>query len=234
MVVTATNISILERPTYGISEAAKHLGIRRDRVSAWLDGYTQRGKVYPPVIRPQATGEDAVTWGEFVELGYLREYRRKGVSLQYLRPVIDELRSVFELPYPLATKNLYLNGHEIVWKLQVENNLPSALAMVVRSGQMMILADEANSFFNKVEFDPNSGALGEACRMYPGGVDAYVCIDPLVCFGRPAIGGVATERLWELRAAGEKVSEIAADYEMQEHLVRAGVSFEEMQKVLAA
>ena len=234
MVVTATNISILERPTYGISEAAKHLGIRRDRVRAWLDGYIRRGKAYPPVIRPQATGEDTVTWGEFVELGYLREYRRKGVSLQYLRPVIDELCNVFELPYPLATKNLYLNGHEIVWKLQVENNLPSALAMVVRSGQMMMLADEANSFFNKIEFDPNGDALGEACRMYPGGVDAYVSIDPLVCFGRPAIGGVATERLWELRAAGEKVSEIAADYEMHEHLVRAGVAFEEMQRVLAA
>jgi len=234
MVVTATNISILERPTYGISEAAKHLGIRRDRVRAWLDGYMRQGKVYPPVIRPQATGEDTVTWGEFVELGYLREYRRKGVSLQYLRPVIDELRKVFKLPYPLATKNLYLHGREIVWKLQIENNLPSALAMVVRSGQMMMLADEAHSFFKKIEFDPNGDALGEACRIYPGGVDAYVSIDPLVCFGRPAIGGVATERLWELRAAGEVVSEIAADYEMPQHLVRAGVAFEEMQRVFAA
>ncbi|MYD40145.1 MAG: DUF433 domain-containing protein [Acidimicrobiia bacterium] len=234
MVVTATNTSILERPTYGISEAAKHLGIRRDRIRAWLDGYMRRGRVYPPVIRPQATGEETVTWGEFVELGYLREYRRKGVSLQYLRPVIDELRNVFELPYPLATKNLYLNGHEVVWKLQVQNNLPSALAMVVRSGQMMMLAHEANSFFNKVEFDPNGGALGEARCIYPGGIDAYVRIDPLVCFGRPAIGGVATERLWELRAAGEEVSEIAADYEMPDHLVRTGVAFEEMQRVLAA
>ena len=32
----------------------------------------------------------------------------------------------------------------------------------------MMLADEANSFFNKIEFDPNGDALGEACRMYPG------------------------------------------------------------------
>ena len=72
---------------------------------------------------------------------------------------------MFEISYPLATKNLYLNGREVVWKLQCENNLPSALAMVVRSGQMMMLADEANSFFNKVEFDPKEGALGEACRI---------------------------------------------------------------------
>ena len=71
---------MLERPVYGISEAARHLGLDRERVRAWLDGYTHRGKGYPPVIRPVATGDDIVTWGEFVELGYLREYRRKGVS----------------------------------------------------------------------------------------------------------------------------------------------------------
>ena len=40
---------------------------------------------YAPVIRPEPTGDDLVTWGEFVELGYLREYRRKGVPLQRLR-----------------------------------------------------------------------------------------------------------------------------------------------------
>ena len=120
VVVTATNISSLT-PNLRISEAAKHLGIRRDRVRAWLDGYTRRGGISAgtgnsPTGHRRRHGD----LGEFVELGYLREYRRKGVSLQYLRPVIDELCNVFELPYPLATKNLYLNGHEIVWKLQVE------------------------------------------------------------------------------------------------------------------
>ena len=211
----------------------KRPGIGRERVRSWLDGYTRRGKSYPPVIRPEATGDEIVTWGEFVELGYLREYRRKGVSLQYLRPVIGELRREFGFPHPLASENLYLSGREIVWRLQEENGLPSALAMVVKSGQMMVLADEANSFFNKVRFEPDGGS-GEVSRIYPAGEDAYVCIDPLVCFGRPAIRGVATERLWELRAAGETVGDIAADYEMEEHLVRAGIAFEELKRVLAA
>lgn len=166
-------------------------------------------------------------------MGYLREYRRKGVSLQYLRPVIGELRREFDIPYPLATENLYLSGKEIVWRLQEENGLPSALAMVVMSGQMMTLADEANSFFNKVRFDPGDGS-GEARRIYPAGEDAYVSIDPLVCFGRPAIRGVATERLWELRAAGDRVGDIATDYDMDEHLVRAGISYEELHRILVA
>ena len=64
---------------YGVLEAAGLLGLRSDRVRAWLDGYVREGVVYSPVIRIEHTGDDVVTWGEFVELGYLREYRRKGV-----------------------------------------------------------------------------------------------------------------------------------------------------------
>ena len=72
-------VSILERPVYGVTEAAGLLGLRADRTRAWLDGYERRGVRYPPVVRSDATGDDIVTWGEFVELGYLREYRRKGI-----------------------------------------------------------------------------------------------------------------------------------------------------------
>ncbi len=231
--MTTQGLAGLDRPVYGISEAARHLGLGRGRVRSWLDGYTRRGKNYPPVIRPEATGDDIVTWGEFVELGYLREYRHKGVSLQYLRPVIHELRDEIGFRYPLATQDLYLSGREIVWKLQKRNGLPSALAMVVLSGQMMILADGANSFFNKVQFDPIRPP-GQVIRVYPAGVDAHVSIDPLICFGRPAVGGAATERLWELRAAGERVEDLAAAYAMDAHLARAGIAFEELHRVLAA
>jgi hypothetical protein len=64
--------SILDRPVYGVAEAAGLLGLRADRARAWLDGYERRGFRYSPVIRVEPTGEDIVTWGEFVELGFLR------------------------------------------------------------------------------------------------------------------------------------------------------------------
>ena len=110
--------SILERPVYGVSEAAGLLGLRSDRARAWLDGYERAGVRYAPVIREEHTGQDLVTWGEFVELGYLREYRRKGVPLQQLRPVIDELRREFKTPYPLATARPYVYGKDLVLEVQ--------------------------------------------------------------------------------------------------------------------
>lgn len=224
--------SILERPVYGVSEAAGLLGLRPDRARAWLDGYERAGVRYPPVIREEATGEDLVTWGEFVELGYLREYRRKGVPLQQLRPVIDELRREFKTPYPLATARPYIYGKELVLEVQERHDLPTPIAIVVRSGQQILLADAAKQFFKKVEFDPSSP--GAIQRLRPAGPASPVVIDPLVRFGRPVVSGVATERLWELADAGEAIEEIAAGYELPEEEVRAAVAYEEQFRSLAA
>ncbi len=173
-----------------------------------------------------------MTWGEFVELGYLREYRRKGVPLQRLRPVIDELRREFQTPYPLATARPFVFGKELVLEVQEKNELPSAIAIVIRSGQQILLADDASRFLKKVEFDlPQQG---DVCRIRPAGPASPVVIDPLVRFGRPSVQGVATDRLWELFDAGETLDEISAGYEMPVELVRAAVTYEEQLRTLAA
>lgn len=224
--------SILDRPVYGVAEAAALLGLRADRARAWLDGYERQGSLYAPVIRMEPTGEDVITWGEFVELGYLREYRRKGVPLQRLRPVIDELRREFDTPYPLATAKPYVLGKELVLELQERNDIPSAIAIVIRSGQQILLAQDAHRFYKKVEFDPPD--RGDVRRLRPAGPASPVVIDPLVSFGRPSVDGVATERLWELFDAGEPIEQIAEGYEMAGELVRAAVAYEEQLRSLAA
>lgn len=225
-------VSILERPVYGIAEAAGLLGLRPDRTRAWLDGYERQGVHYAPVIRVEPTGDEVVTWGEFVELGYLREYRRNRVPLQRLRPVIDELRREFKTPYPLATAKPYIYGRELVLELQERNDLPQSIAIVISTGQTIALATGAQRFFKKVEFDPPGD--GDVRRLRPAGAASPVVIDPLVRFGRPTVHGVATERLWELHDAGEAVEEIADGYDMTEELVRAAVAYEEQQRSLAA
>jgi uncharacterized protein (DUF433 family) len=225
-------VSILERPVYGMSEAAGLLGLRPDRARAWLDGYERRGTRYPPVIRLEPTGDDVVTWGEFVELSYLREYRHKGVPLQRLRPVIDELRREFGTPYPLATAKPYVFGKDLVLELQERNDIPRSIAIVISSGQTIALADEAKRFFTKVEFElPGEG---DVLRLRPAGPVSPVVIDPLVRFGRPAVQGVSAERLWELHDAGESVDEIADGYDLPADVVRAAVAYEEQQRSLAA
>lgn len=228
----ATPVSTLARPVYGVAEAAHLLGLRPERARAWLDGYRRAGVMYPPVIREQRTGDDVVSWGEFVELGYLREYRRKGVPLQRLRPVIDELRTTLGTPYPLATAQPFVLGRELVLEVQERNHLPPPIAMVIRSGQQVLLTEDANRFYRKVEF--TAPDHGEVRRLRPAGPASPVVIDPLVGFGRPSVDNVATERLWELFDAGEPLDEIADGYDMAPDLVRSAVAYEEQLHSLAA
>ena len=72
----------MEEGLYYIGEAARFLLITPTRLRRWLEGKTIAGRWYQPVIRPEPTGDDSVTWAEFVEASLLREYRRR-VSLQH-------------------------------------------------------------------------------------------------------------------------------------------------------
>lgn len=93
------------------------------------------------------------------------------------------------------------------------------------------MTPETNRFFKKVEFDGDSK---NALRIRPAGEASPVVIDPLIRFGRPAVVGVATERLWELYDAGESLEEIADSYEMDIGAVKAAVAYEEHFRSLAA
>lgn len=116
--------------------------------------------------------------------------------------------------------------------MQERHDLPTPIAIVVRSGQQILLADAAKQFFKKVEFDPSGP--GPVQRLRPAGPASPVVIDPLVRFGRPAVSGVSTERLWELADAGEWVEEIASGYDLPDEAIRAAVAYEEQFRSLAA
>ncbi|MCD2187824.1 DUF433 domain-containing protein [Actinomycetospora soli] len=220
-------VAQLERPIYGMSQAARLLGLRTDGLRRWIDGYEHAGRVYPPVIREGRTRSDMVTWGEFVEAGYLREYRAKKVSLQYLRPVIGILRRELGVRYPLATLQPYTSGKQLALEVQKTVGLDPALSIVVlgRNGELQ-LTDEAEAFLEKVEF-----AEGDvARRLFPLGRRVPVVLDPDVGFGEPTVlRGVRTEVLAELIEAGEDPERIAEVYDLTTAEVDAAVSFEARQ-----
>lgn len=223
--------TILERRMYGIAEAAALLGLRTHCTKAWLDGDCRASAARVPVIRAEHTGSEIVTWGEFVGLAFLRERRRKGVPLARLRPVIDELRQALGTPHPLATAWPYRLENELLIKAQERSVLPPPIAIVRRSGDQLILAEDVSRFLRKVEFESDTGP---ALRFYPAGRASPVVIDPQVRFGRPSVSGVSTDRLWELFDAGESVGEIAMGYELGQVEVSAAIAYEEQLRSLAA
>jgi len=216
---------LLERQLYTVGEAARLLRLPSSTLRRWLEGFTLGGRSYDPVIRPAPTGSDIVTWAEFVEAGFLREYRAKRVSLQYLRPVIDEMRKQFKVTYPLAHFKPLVDtsSRQLVLGIQQAAHLEDELALLVRlpSGQLQWAA-AVQAFIDKVEFD----AEGIAERMHPLGKASPVVIDPDVTFGVPQVKGIRTEIIAETYAEAGSWERVADDWNLSVQDVQAALQWE--------
>lgn len=218
-----STLSVLDRPLYSYAEAARLLALPTETLRRWLEGATRAGVQYPPVIRAEPTGRDAVTWGEFVEAGLLRGYRQKRISLQKMRPFIEEMRATAGVPYPLAHFKPLILNKQLVYELQQRTLLDPRLYLVeFESGQMMF-APPVKDFLNRVEIDPIDGAVN---RLYPRGLKTPVVIDPEVSFGIPQIKGVRTESVAESVAAGESREQAAVSWGLGLGEVEAALEWE--------
>jgi uncharacterized protein (DUF433 family) len=199
------------------------LGLTSHRLRRWLEGATVNGLQYPPVIRPEPTGSDSVTWGEFVEAGLLRGYRQKNVSLQKMRPFIEGMREQWGVPYPLAHFKPLIFDQNLVYELQQRTSLDPALYLFQVDEGQMLLAPPLKDFLDRVEFDPNTGAVS---KLYPNFLKTPVEIDPEVSFGVPQIKGVRTESVAESVAAGETLEQAALSWGLGAAEVQAALDWE--------
>lgn len=203
----ALDLKVLDRRLYPVAEAARMLRMPPSTLSWWLEGDVQRG--YAPVLRLEATGDRTLTWGEYVEAGYLREYRKRKVPLQELRPYVARLREEFGVPYPLAHARPFIGpGRQLVERVEDSLGLDAQLRMIVISSGQRLLGGPAEAFVERVDFAPE----GAASRLFPAGAHSSVVIDPLLAGGAPTIRGIRTDVLPELIARGEPLSSVGADY----------------------
>jgi uncharacterized protein (DUF433 family) len=218
-------ISILDRRIYAMSDVDLYLGLPSGTARRWIDGYRRGQHVYPPVIRPEPSGDDSVSWGEFVETNLLASYRSRGVTLQRLRPAVQRLREEFGTPYPLASAAPYLDvaGRELVSRVQEEEGVdPELQLVVIRNGQL-VLAAPAQGFADRADFTGDGGTV-VALRTEADTPD--VRIDPLRQTGQPVVRSVPTAVLAEGFRAGESVQELAALYDLEIGQVFQAIRFE--------
>lgn len=217
-------LTTIDRPLYSIGEAARLLRLPSQTLRRWLEGAKVKGVSYKPVIRQQATGSDAVTWAEFVEAGLLGRYRDRDVPLIKMRPFIDATRAEFGVPYPLAHFKPWIEGRELVYRLQERTQLDPELYLVhpARGGQLQ-WARPVAEFLERVEFEPNTAYIA---RLFPLGKTEPVVIDPEVSFGIPQVNGVRTELVADSLDAGESPREAAKSWGLRVAEVKAAAQYE--------
>ncbi len=223
--------TVLDREMYSDVEASKLLGVNLSTLRRWLEGATRRGSFYDPILRPAATGSRTVTWGEYVEADYLRQYRKiHDVSLQSLRRFVRELRDEMGVPYPLAHHKPWVGaGRRLLISAQEQADLAPDLWSVYepRTG-IVLLTAPSESFLNRVTFD------GVATAIHPDGKASPVVIDPRIRFGSPAIKGITTETIVDAVNEGEAVEAVAADFGLTITDVAAAITYESRRSSAAA
>ena len=87
--------SWLEDGVYSYAEAARLLGITRQRLARWVDGYfypRRAGEGFSaPVLHAPAHRRGVLTFPELMELFFVREFVALGVSLQHIRKTAEAL-----------------------------------------------------------------------------------------------------------------------------------------------
>ena len=217
--------NLLDRVVYSMAQVDRLLALNGGTAHRWIDGYTRAGKRYDPVVRIEPTGDELVTWGEFVEARLLSEYRDAGVPLLRMRPAVERLREQFDAQYPLAHARPYLDvaGQELVLRAQEQTGLAKALHLVVvRNGRLM-LAPQATRFVHSVDFGTDA-VFAE--RIFPSVHARSVVIDPRRQFGEPVVRSVPTEVIAEQVRAGDSMDMIAGLFELSRDEVEDAVRYE--------
>ncbi|MCK9248126.1 MAG: DUF433 domain-containing protein [Solirubrobacteraceae bacterium] len=227
--MTGTVVRLLDRPTYGLPQVDRLLGLPAGTARRWIDGYERGGRTYEPVVREERTGDPIATWGEFVETRLLAEYRDAGVPMVRMRPAIEQLRKELGVRYPLASARTWLDvhGRELVRQVQDEVELDRKLSLVVvRTGQTVAeWSDQVESFRRSIEWS-GDGPQAEPLVIRPVHDIEDVRIDPTRGFGEPVVRGVRTEIIVELVRAGESTATIAELYDLPPAQVEAAVRYE--------
>jgi hypothetical protein len=146
------SVSVLEREMFSEAEAARLLDVAQNTLHYWLDGGRMRGRIYRPVIRLEPKGNRApITWAEFIEAGWLRQYRREhGVPMAELRAFIDSVRDESGVPYPLAHHQPFVAGRELLRHAQDVSGLDPDYCLVAEVRGQLVLTAPAQTFVERV------------------------------------------------------------------------------------
>ena len=201
-------------PAYGITEAARYLGIPKATLRSWALGRpypTEGGKrFFRPIIELPDKDQRLLSFVNLVEVHVLDALTRAhGVPLSHVRKSVDYLKNKIGSKHPLVEQRFATDGVDLFVEIF------GKLVNITREGQLVI-KELIEADLQRVERDP----VGSPIRLYPFTLERkpeeprIIVIDPNLAFGRPALAGtgIATTIIAQRYKAGESIEELAEDY----------------------
>lgn len=213
----------LSSGAYTLPDAAHILGLPLSRLRTWVSGIPREEDRHHPVgaFACRSQGRDRhVDFYTLIELFTVHQLREEGLSMKTLRQGREELRQRFNTPYPFAMHGLLTDGRRLI------KELGEAALLELGTGGQSAFESVVAPFCRKVDFD---AATNLAMSYFPMGREVPVVVSPAHAFGRPVIAGtnLPTETIANLIRGGERVDDIAAEYQITPEEVDFARKFEE-------
>jgi uncharacterized protein (DUF433 family) len=226
--VPTTKDDVLNVPAYPMSEAARYLRVSPATLRSWFIGRpwpTARGtSQFRPLLKPARVDPTTLSFSNLIEAHVLRSLRTEhGVPLGAVRQAVSYAERELKIKQLLLHEELRTSGGALFLERYGE------LVNLSASGQLAV-RKLFEAHLARVEW----GKLRSAVRLYPfvfgEAADAKpIVIDPTIAFGRPVVDRafVATRSILERIDAGERVEDVANDYELSVEAVEEAVLFEQ-------
>jgi uncharacterized protein (DUF433 family) len=197
-------------PIFTLREAAGYLGLPKSTIHQWARPVDRPALI---TVFPRHGRQATVPFIGFAEAYVLGAFRRAGVPLQRIRPAVDVLRREIGIEHALASERLFTDGAEVLFDYAEQRDEKDLLDLVVvRTGQHQF-SDLVRDYLQRIAY----GADGWASELQlPSYTEARVIVNPEVAFGLPIVtgAGARVEDLVDRFLAGDKLGDIAADFDM--------------------
>ena len=159
--------------------------------------------------------EPTIPFVGLAEAMVLAAVRRSGVSMQRIRPALDQLQKSIGVEHTLASKSLYTDGAELMFDYAEqrpdsdEGRLLHEL-VVVRNGQR-VFAEPIDAYLRRIEYGPD----GYASLIHvPTYEHAQVVADPTPSYGAPIFerGGARVDDVLQRFWTGESLDELSEEF----------------------
>lgn len=205
-------------PLYTVAEAARFLGVPPTTVGTWARGYTRRSGGRRPVVgapiissTTAERGRPTIPFIGLAESMVIAAFRRAGVSLQHLRRAVDVLEQQIGVQHALASRRLYTDGAVVLFDYAEQEGDEELAELTVVVSRQRVFSEVVRDYLTRIEFDSDDWAT----RLVSPAIEEHVVIvDPARAFGQPIFlhGAVRVEDVMDRFRAGERLSEVAADF----------------------
>ena len=220
-------MTALGRGFYGIAEAARLVKLEESRVRRWTKGYRAPKSRHwmPPLVGFDGVSRQpasSLSFADLIKIRHLEHFIVKGVSIRYLRAVVESARIQLNTSHPFGTHRFVTDGRSILRDVSKEFNY-AALENIITS-QLESEKFIESMLKGELDFDDQDVAT----RWWPLTKKRDVVIDPQRRFGAPIShkAGIPTSILARAYRAEGSFRAVASWHSLPWQSVRDAVVFE--------